>query len=86
MTGPFGRSGVTGVQMAFILDDELQRPELGDQPLTQALFAGRAVHGGAASDCAGFILRFSHITWGIMNTSIAAVIPKTLNFTHIASE
>ena len=41
--------------------------------------------GGAAPDAAGLILPCSQMTWGIMNTSIAALMPNTLKFTHTLS-
>lgn len=85
MAGPLSRAGVARMQVTLIFNAEFQRLEFFDQPLTQACFARRAVHGGAASDCAGFTLPFSQNTWGIMNSSIAAVIPNTLNFTQTPS-
>ena len=85
MAGPSRRPGVAGVQMALVSNRQLERPELIDQPLTQPLLARGRAHGGAASDCAGFALPFSQSTWGIMNTSMAAVIPNTLNFTQTPS-
>ena len=79
-------SDVARVQMALILDLELDGTELIDEPLTQAKLPRFAAHGAAPSDCAGFTLPFSQSTWGTMNASVAAVMPKTLNFTHMASE
>ena len=76
-------AGVSRMQVAFILDDELDRRELPHQPIAQAL---RSVgHGGAVSDSTGRSLLFSQSTCGIMNTTMAALMPKTLNFTHTSS-
>ena len=47
--------------------------------------AGRAGHGGAASEGTRRILLFSQSTCGIMNTTMAALMPNTLNFTHTLS-
>lgn len=87
VAGSPGRPRVTGVQVTLVLYGELQGMELVDEALAQALLAGGAIHGGAASDRVGlaFTLPFSQMTWGIMKISIAAVMPKTLNLTHTPS-
>lgn len=79
-------SRMADVQMALVPDLELEGLELVDEPLPQSKLARLRAHGGAPSDCAGFTLPFSQSTWGTMNASVAAVMPKTLNFTHRASE
>jgi hypothetical protein len=76
-------AGVSRMQVALILDDELERRELPHQPIAQAL---RPIcHGGAVSDSTRRSLLFSQSTCGIMNTTMAALMPKTLNFTHTSS-
>ena len=74
---------VSRMQVALVLDDELERRELAHQPIAQA--PGPVGHGGAVSDSTRRSLLFSQSTCGIMNTTIAALMPKTLNFTHTSS-
>src|ERR1700683_2890083 len=61
-----GGAGMSRVQATLVFDGELKRSKFGREPPAQPFFAGRAVHGGAPSDCAGRILPFSHNTCGIM--------------------
>ena len=78
---PAGGTGVTGVQMALILDVQLQGGEARLERLPQTLFAaGIQVCPGAA-----LVLPLSHSTCGIMNSIMAAVMPKTLKFTQTCS-
>src|SRR5947209_2394046 len=64
MTLAARRSGVSGMSMAFIFDDELKRRECLVEALAHPRFAGRARHGGAISDCGtlSLILPCSQIT------------------------
>jgi len=80
-----GRSGMAGVPVTFVLDCELQGRKTGYELPAQALFARDGSHGGAAPDSAALTLLFSHSTWGIMNSSMAALMPNTLKFTHALS-
>ena len=85
MTRPASSPGVPLVQMTLVRDGELDGRECGDEPFAQPRLPRRAAHGGAAPDAAGLILPCSQMTWGIMNTSIAALMPNTLKFTHTLS-
>ena len=76
-------TGVSCMQVALVMDDKLDRRELPHQPLAQAL--GSLAHGGAASDSTRRSLLLSQSTCGIMNTTMAPLMPKTLNFTHTSS-
>lgn len=96
-----GGSGMPDVQVALVLDAELERGELGREPFSQPLFAARTAHVGAPLEglpeeppvglseevfaCAGLVLVVSHTTWGIMKSSIATLMPKTLKFTQTLS-
>jgi len=85
MTRSAGCSGMAGVPVTFVLDRELDGRKTGYELPSQTLFAFSHVHGGAAPDGAGLILLLSQNTWGIMNSSIAALMPNTLKFTHALS-
>jgi len=74
---------VSRMQVALVLDDKLERRELPLKPIAQP--PGSVGHGGAASDSTRRSLLFSQSTCGIMNTTMAALMPKTLNFTHTSS-
>ena len=85
-----GGTRVAGMQVTFVFDGEIQRREFLGEPPPQSLCAGGAVHGGAASGRAasgraGFVLPLSHSTCGIMKSSIATLMPKTLKFTQTLS-
>ena len=73
---------VPGVQMAFILDLQLYGVEAALQSAADPLRAGRGLHRQLRPGWATRALPLSHNTCGIMNTSIAAVMPNTLKFTH----
>ncbi len=85
MARPAARARVPLVQMTLVRDRELDGREGGDEPLAQPRFARRTAHGGAAPDGTGLVFPCSQKTWGIMNTSIAALMPNTLKFTHTLS-
>jgi len=76
---------MSGVQVTFVLDAELQRGKFGDEAPAQTLLAGRAAHGGSVPGRTGLVLLFSQNTWGIMKRSVAALIPITLKYTHTLS-
>ena len=86
MTVASRRPRMTGVQVAFVLDDQQRRRKTGLQAPPQALFAGAGLnHGSALSDGLAWLLPLSHSTCGTMNISMAAVMPNTLNLTHTPS-
>ncbi len=85
MTRSAGRSGMADVSVTLILDRKLEGRKMGHELPAQTLFAHGGAHGGAAPDSVGLIRLFSHSTWGIMNTSIAALMPNTLKFTQALS-
>ena len=80
-----GGAGMPGVQVAVVGDGELGGRKLRREPRTQPFLAGYAGHGG--EDCAGtgLTLPFSHTICGIMKSSIAMLMPKTLKFTQTLS-
>ena len=80
-----GCSCMAGVPVTFVLDRELDGRKTGYELPAQTLLAFSDAHGGATSDRAGLILLLSHSTWGIMNSSIAALMPNTLKFTQALS-
>jgi hypothetical protein len=85
VTCPTLGTRMSRMQMALVLDDKLERRELSHQPIAQALCS--LAHGGAVSDSTGpgRSLPLSQSTCGIMNTTSAALMPKTLNLTHTSS-
>jgi len=85
VTEPTTGSDTTKLKTHAVRDGELDGRECGDQPFAQPRLPRRAAHGGAAPDAAGLIFPCSQMTWGIMNTSIAALMPNTLKFTHTLS-
>jgi len=89
VTRAAGGTGMPRMQVALVLDDKLERRELAYQAIAQqpgAVRCGGAVrHGGAVSDSTRRSLLLSQSTCGIMNTTMAAVMPKTLNLTHASS-
>jgi hypothetical protein len=76
-----GRSGVAGVQVTFVLDDEFERREARLEPCAQALLAPRSsAHQAPAG--AGLILPFSQNDLRNHEHDHRAVNPNTLNLTH----
>lgn len=85
VTRSAGRTGMAGMPLTLVLDRKLNGRKMGYELPAQAIFACGGTHGGAAPDSAGLTLLLSHSTWGIMNSSIAALMPNTLKFTHALS-
>lgn len=78
------RARMAGMKVTFIVDYQLNRGEPGDQFFAQPPFSGRLAH-EPRSARASRVLPLSHMTCGIMKTSIAALMPKTLKLTQTPS-
>ena len=74
------RTGVAGMQVAFVFDGEYRRREPRLEPLAQALrtCGGSCRMGGHDQPCsgaAGLVFPLSHRIWGSMNTNSNRVMP-----------
>ncbi len=74
-----GRSGVSCVQVTFIVDDQFKGRKARLECLPQAFCASGTAHGAVR------VLPFSHRTCGTMNNIMAMVMPNTLKFTQTFS-
>src|SRR5580658_1555167 len=78
-------AGMPCVQVALVLDFERKGREARLQELAQPWFAQCPLHHQGGFVAAASVLPLIHRTWGIMNRSIATVMPNTLNFTQTSS-
>lgn len=80
------RSRMTGVQAAFILDDQDRGRKTRLQAVPQAPFSRAVLNQGLGpSGGLAWVLPPSHSTCGTMKIIMAAVMPNTLNLTHAPS-
>jgi hypothetical protein len=75
-------SGMTGMQVTFVLDDQRQGRETALK--TPAKPVPAVAHRGASGG-EGLVLPLSQKTWGSMNTNMATGMPITLKWTHTLS-
>ncbi len=79
-----GGARMPGMVVAVIFNEEGYRREADHERRAQALFPRGMGHGlPSAGD--GLVLPLNQMTCGIMNTSMAAVMPNTLKLTQMRS-